>query len=184
MSSRDPHTRGRHARRPGPSGGRTGLRLALASVAAAVLALSGCGDGTDGADADGQGDVSTTNADGDISIETEDGSFEVSTEDELPEGFPESIPLPEEYEVTLSSGSGDEVDLYLNVDGVAVDVFGDLSAAFVDAGWNEVSSQTTPVGETTMSVGSYENDDLAVGLTVVTNPDSGGADVQYSIDPR
>lgn len=112
----------------------------------------------------------------------------VSVGGELPEGFADVVPLPDDYSVELSrtaeTDAGQEWSVFLEVEAPAVDAFEELAARFDDAGWEELSKATTPVGETTTSSARYQNDRQSVTVDVTTNPDTGGASIAYSVAPR
>lgn len=133
-------------------------------AAAAALALAGCGSIGDqvneriaeevveraaesGSDGDVDFDVDTDG--GSVTIETDEGTY-TSGSDELPDGFPESMPVPDDLPVVGSmSGAGDGGDgffVQLTAEEVSPKVYEDLVAFYESEleanGWTVADRQT------------------------------------------
>jgi hypothetical protein len=117
----------------------------VVGLAAAALALAGCGGGTservvegalaaDGVEADVEVDD-----DGGFSVETEDGS--VSTSASIPEDWPDDVPIPEGFELALGGEASDAGGVVVSVNGVVDMDDEQLDAFYAEAldGWDEVA---------------------------------------------
>lgn len=117
--------------------------LAAAAAAATALALTaGCGsDSTSIPSSDGNVKV---DKDGDsYKVETEDGSFAAGTE--LPDGFPEDVPLIEGRVLSgsaLDSEEGKGFTVALEAAGEVADVADKVKSAFTQAGYKTVSDSS------------------------------------------
>lgn len=153
--------------------GRGGRTAALAVTVAAGLAatgMSGCGaeealaekvaeEGVEAAvgagnDSDSDVEVDMDGEDGEVRVEGEDGSL-VMGADELPEGFPDDVPLPEADHEVLSAmevtGEDGHVQVQLAVgSGTSL---ADL-AEHVESGLDEAGYEVT--GNTTQTSGDLE----------------------------
>ncbi len=106
-------------------------------------------------------DVDIDSDSGDVSIESADGTkLQMGTAD-LPEDWPAEIPLPDDYELNQamsmnnSNSPGFSIGGTLSTD--STEVFDEVTAAFVDAGWTETSKTTNAFDGGTNSSASYEN---------------------------
>lgn len=119
---------------------------------------------------------------GEVKIETDDGSMQFST-DQLPEGFPQDIPLPDDLDLMSSRstdvGDGAAFSLVGTVDGEASEVFDPLAKQFRDAGWNETDTGTVTMSGTTTTSATFENADWRVSLIV--NETGGESTVTYAV---
>ena len=94
-----------------------------ASEKIAEKAIEAGSGGNANVDIDGDGVVIETeegtyraDGEGNVRIETEDGTYTAGTGD-LPEGWPDEIPLPDDLEIVSSSRMGDEAQILLSVVG-------------------------------------------------------------------
>jgi flagellar basal body rod protein FlgF len=173
--------------------------IALGS-AALLLFATGCGDAADKVaeqaveraiesetggdvdiDTDGDGSVSfetdegsfSSDGEGNLEIESADGSTSISSDGEIPEGWPEEVPLPADLEVTLGSSMDAADGRLLSVMGTtsesATDLLDEMKAALAD--WTisgEVVSTTD--GSTTTSA-QFELDGRRVNFLASETPD-------------
>lgn len=171
-----PGARRRRASRPA---------IAVALSAVGILVLGACG-GDDGAD-EAKGGLDVGLEDGGLSLGTDEGSFDVSTEDELPEGFPEVVPLPEDYTVTVSNRSttagGTRWDVGLSVDAAPSEVFEALTGGFDGEEWTEQSKATTEVQGRNVSAANYDDGELLVSVNVTSAEEGSGSAVFITVTP-
>lgn len=157
---------------------RPSVRLVAATTAAAAtLVLSaGCGGGG----------VTIPTADGNVQLEKDGDTYKVETEDgsfvagtELPDGFPESVPLIDGKILSGSAldspeGTGFTVAVEVAGDGTAVSA--DIKAAFTEAGYKTVSDSSAGGS----SILGFESEDWTVVVGV--NPGD-PATVSYTVAP-
>ena len=165
--------------------------LSLAACDAAVEQLSeeavervaeaaGAGDTEIDMDEDG----------GNISIETDEGSVQIGAGDgtELPEGLPDSIPLPEDYTVVSSSTftdeDGESILVMLEVTDLDPTAFiEDEVVPGLESSGCEIGSQTTTSGSggarSSVQAGC---EDASVNVSALVGEDGGGI-VNISVFP-
>ncbi len=163
---------------------RRTVRLAVGLACATILA-AGCSadslieEGVERAveqGASGEADVEFDD-EGRISVEHEDGSFQVGGGD-LPDGFPDDVPLVEGTVLTSSRFTEGEDTVWsvtLTVDGDAADAFAAARDELTAAGYDETQS----VDSDSFRSATLESADLQVNLTALEGPD--GATVSYSV---
>lgn len=138
--------------------------------------------------ADQSGNITGGNEDDSFSMQTDEetGSFKMETEDgtmesaaKIPDDFPDSIPLPSDFEVQQGTRMESEGAVTWSVSGAtgqAVDeVIETFGAAVSDAGYAEVSSmssaeyaQVSFEGEYTVSMAAFAGDGVTnIQLTVM-----------------
>lgn len=138
---------------------RRAVRRVVAALGALVLAgaLSACGDdgngsanpfapGGGGGDAEvpegfDPGDVNPEDfTDGDLSEEDLSEAAEALGVEEIPEGFPDDVPLPPEHEVTLALGDdrdgSQEFQVHLTVPSPPSEVAAFFESGLRDEGWS------------------------------------------------
>lgn len=144
-----------------------GLALAVAAALAAT-GLTGCGaeealaekvaeegvEAAAGAGSDGDVEVDMDGEDGEVRVEGEDGSL-VMGSDELPEGFPDDLPLPEAGHEVLSAMEVTGEDGHVQVQ-LALEAGARLTdlAEHVETGLAEAGYEVT--GNTTQSSGDLD----------------------------
>ncbi len=156
--------------------------------ALAIVALAACGsdDGKVSIDTpEGKVEVDP-NADGD------GGSVEFSGPDgdggsidigggEVPDDFPDDIPLPDDFEVTTSFSGGSGTDNATSVTGSSGDSFDDLVSMYTDglpdSGYEVTGNSTSTINGAETAVITFEGNGITGGgITVssedVVNPDS------------
>jgi hypothetical protein len=109
---------------------------------------------------DGNVSISGSGEDGDFTIQSEDGETVIETEDgtsiigsdsgELPDGFPDEVPMPDglaiDYSQATTTPDGNTFTVGGNVSSSPADVMDDYAAALDDAGFEQVQVTTTPDG--------------------------------------
>lgn len=167
-------------------------RSTLVSLAAAGALLAACGGDSvsenlaeKALEQAGGGDVDINSEDGSFSVENEDGSFSVdeegnldietddgsfSSSGDLPEGFPDDVPLPDGFELQQGSKStdGDQTiyTVFGTVDGDPADVFADIVAQYEDAGYDVQNKTETNSNDDFMGGAGFVNDDHTVSMSV------------------
>jgi hypothetical protein len=138
--------------------------------------------------ASGEGvDVSIDSESGEFSFETDDGSTSFSLGGgKLPEGWPEEIPVPDDFEVKSALATETDGDAGFNaagtVPGDAGKVFEELAARFVADGWTEQHKSTGNYGDTTTFSASYDNGTWQVMIGTTQSAD--GEDlISYTVFP-
>lgn len=154
----------------------TRLLLAASLIAASVAgACSGGGDDGTPAVNGGGANVSVDADSGDLRVETEDGSFSIGT-DELPEGWPEDIPLPPGHRISSAMRSGGAQDASFSVGGTFEGppraAFEEVVATFVANGWDEVQSGSNEV-EGSPSASATFDDGTWTAVISMTSTDAG-----------
>lgn len=112
--------------------------------------------------AEGDVDVDFDSDSGEFSVRSEDGSSTFSIgSSELPDGWPEEVPLPDDFEISSSLATDNEGGTGFNLTGkVKGDVgeaFAEITERFVDDGWTEQHKSTGTFGDSTSSSASYDN---------------------------
>lgn len=150
--------------------------LASATFAAS-LALTGCGKASEKLSEKAAEKIVESQAGGevDLDLDSSDGSYEITTEDgtlsmgaEMPDGWPDDVPLPDDLIVTGGSNmsSGDEVMVV--VAGVSSMSADDIMALYADelSDWTEQSKQEFTAEQRVVNT-HYVNGDrlLSVGTS-------------------
>lgn len=158
-------------------------RRALAVTALVPLLLAGCGTVTENlaeeaaeraAEAGGGGDVEVdVDDEGNVSVESDEGSISVGSGASLPDGFPESMPVPEGLET--AGGFSQEADGRSTIGAQFVGT-GDRAAqeelaAFYESqleanGWTIVSSSNNEVSGSVTDVFEVENGELTGSVAI------------------
>lgn len=175
--------------RPVPRRRAVATSLALAAVLGAGTVACGGGEDTadDAADeiaeqlaesGSGVDDVEIDSDTGEVQVETEDGSF--STGSELPDDFPEDVPLPEGAEITGAFSSDSGGDQGWNVSGTLPGAdegtFDEIVSMFRDDGWDVTNEVTSESDAGTSSSAIVDNGTWNVTLSVqVDVPESDDA---------
>jgi len=109
------------------------------------------------------------------SIETEDGSLEMSANGEVPEEWPDDVPLFEDGTVNSSQVATSDGQTIVSIDFVtdadADAVFEAMVAAYESAGFT--TTTTTNMGDDSGSIESYigERNGTSITMSVISNPD-------------
>ncbi len=175
---------------------------------AAALALTSCGKAAEklsekaieesvgGGDADidedgsfsfesDEGSVSV-DADGNVKIEGEDGEFSLDgSTGELPEDFPDDIPLLDGFEIVTGSRTSDGAQTFWGVvgavNGEPEDVFADVVSAFeADDFESDGKSESTNNGQFFGSA-SFVGGGSRVSVTVLPDGDGENTTVSYNV---
>lgn len=170
--------------------------LVPAVAALAALTLTGCGLGEKAAqeagdkivekaiesDSNGQ-DVEVDSSDGQVKVETEDGDFTYGVGVDLPEEFPDDVPLPQgDYSVTSAITSGNNVMVTLSLEDIDFDAEkAHLESGFESAGY-EVDNATDALGSNSKMV-LFEAKKAGRAVAFVLTADATGfATVTYTIE--
>jgi len=111
---------------------------------------------------------------GEVNVSTPDGDFTLGS-DELPEGFPDEVPLPEGLTVITSMrlGEGDTTAFTVvgQVDRPAASVADEMTGAFDADGWEETMLTTSSFGDTDSTTAAYTKGQWMVSLSVTGDAD-------------
>lgn len=138
-----------------------------------------------GAEAAGGSDVDIdTDGDGKLKIESDEGSMEFSGGGELPEGFPEEVPLPEGFEIASSMSLGTKGSemftlLMTSSDANVKATFDDLKTRAEAAGF-EITSNNSMSGDS-YTIRSMTMGNDAWNSSVTVTEDSGTTSVTYTV---
>lgn len=179
-------------------------------AAVAFLALASCGKAAEkisekaieqsagGGDADINDDGSfsfendegsfSVDKDGNVKIEGEDGEFSIDGgSGELPEGFPDDIPLPDDYEILTGSRTSDGDSAFWGVvgevSGDPEDVFAALVSLFEDADFESQSKSESESGGDFFGSATFLGGGNLVSVSVTAGGDGENATVAYNVQP-
>lgn len=128
----------------------------------------------------GVDDVEIDSESGEVDIETEDGSVSIGSD--LPDDFPEDIPLPEDYELISSMGGSSDGEQGWTISGTLPDAdedtFDGLLAAFTDAGFEVTNEMTGESSNGQSSTATLDDGTWSVLLSVQVGVD--GADDSFN----
>jgi len=160
-------------------------RLALLPVTAVlgVALLAGCSDddgGSGDAGSSESGDASDRDADADASEEVPTGDLddleELGFDDELPDGFPDDVPLVD-GEVQVGAEQTGVYTAALQHDGTPQEAYDEAADLLEADGYEESTAQD--LGE--VLIGSFTGDAWEVAVSVIEDPVGGGSVVSYSV---
>ncbi|MDQ1105861.1 hypothetical protein QE364_002280 [Nocardioides zeae] len=166
-------------------------RLALLPVTAVLGAalLAGCSDDDGGSDDAGSSDSSDSSDSGEPGTGTDadtdpsdvptgdlDDLEELGFDDELPDGFPDDVPLVE-GEVQVGAEQTGVYTAALQSDGAPQEAYDEAAGLLEADGYEETTSQD--LGE--VLIGSFTGDDWEVAVSVIEDPVGGGSVVSYSV---
>jgi hypothetical protein len=163
------------------------LPFAFAILLAAPLA-AGCGsdDLADRAvdqvaESSGSPDVEIDRSDGRVEVSAEDGSFVAEAGGDLPDGWPDDVPLPDDYTIettsTLDGGTGPVHSVILRTAGEPMDVFSQLEPGFAD--WTEESRVVSGAGFDAVVMVQYSQGNRTASVTATEG--TGDTVVSYSV---
>lgn len=184
--------------------------LTTTALAGAALVFAACGGGDSisenlaeeaieqagGGDVDIDSDGGSVNIDtdegsmsvdedGNVEIETEDGSF--SSSGDIPEGFPDEVPLPDGLDVgsgAVTDGpEGESYQVAGSVDGDPADVFAELIAQFEDAGFDKESEANNTSGGSFFGNAGFTDGTWTVNVSVTDGVEGEGAAVTLLVVP-
>lgn len=152
-----------------------------AALAAATLLTVGCGAAADKAadkvaeeaiEQQTGGNVDIDTGDGSYSIETEDGSFSAGSGD-LPESWPEDIPLPGDLADVVATDSQTPEGHHLTVTGTTATEPTDIKDAFAEAfdGWTVTAESTATVDGNDTVTAQWDGDGRQVMLLATVGDD-------------
>ena len=158
-------------------------------VAATAVSLTACDSAMEqlteevaerAAEQSGAGDTEIDiDEEGGLSVETDEGSLNIdaSGDGELPEGFPEGIPLPDDYTVTsstsFSDADGEAFQVTMTAPGLDVTAFIEEDAApGLESSGYEVTGQTTTTNnDVTFSTVTAEDGSSSVNIAAQEQTD-------------
>ena len=146
-------------------------------------------------DEDGDGNVSISgeSEDGEFSIESEGGDTVIKSEEgtiigstsgDLPDGFPDSVPVPEGFEIqasqSMSTAEGTSYILSGTIDESPSDVADQLIADLESSGYEQVQSTTTPEGAFVI----YDDGEYVVsGVIAPEGADGSASNLSMTVTP-
>lgn len=155
-------------------------RLMVVALAAAAMALAGCGEsaGEKGAEA-----LAGKMLGQDVEVEGETvtigGTRMASGSDaKIPDDFPDHAYLPGKYTVDMVINSEDSTALHLTTPEPAAKLFADASASLTGQGWT-TSGWNIPPGDDGVGMASFEKDGQRVSIMV---DDRGDEDTLYTVE--
>lgn len=169
------------------------IARSLGSVVLATTLLTGCSAMADkagekvaekGMEAAGGGGVDIdSEGDGKVTIESDEGSLEVGGSD-LPDGFPDDVPLPDDFEIeaAMSMGTADNQTFTVRMTSPDADVdqtFEDLKSRSEAAGFEVLSSNTMSGDGHELRSATMSNSDWNASISVSGEAD--GTSVQYTL---
>jgi hypothetical protein len=171
-------------------------RLAPAAIGAVLLLGAAACGGDSGSPSDGAleeiiesqggGDVDIDSDDGEITIESDDGSFSSSSSGELPEGWPDDVPLPDDFEIQGSSriadgSSGGAVLTVSGMTGMSVEEVQEFYTSALD-GWTEGLNMVNSSGGTDSLTLALEHDEIENrGLMLSASNDGSGTVLSLNV---
>lgn len=161
-------------------------RLALLPVAAVlgVALLAGCSDddgdrsdagSSESGDAGESGDANDADA-SEVPTGDLDDLEELGFDDELPDGFPDDVPLVE-GEVQVGAEQTGVYTAALQHDSTPQEAYDEAAGLLEADGYEESTSQD--LGE--VLIGSFTGDAWEVAVSVIEDPVGGGSVVSYSV---
>ncbi len=166
--------------------------LLIAATLATAVALAGCGSVGDavaeraieeGLEQASIGDVEVDLDDGGgVSVESSEGSFQIGDDAEVPDGFPDDVPLPDgDVMVAMSfdddSGTGYNVTLESPQDVVAVADL--IESGLADSGYELTGTGEMANGDDLTRTVQFEDEEWAGNIVVSGSPD--GTVVSYNV---
>lgn len=153
--------------------------LTVAATITALLLLPGCG-----------GDTTVTTPDGSVKVESDGSGMKIEGEDgitietgtELPDGFPDDVPLVEGRIIQALEVAGPDGGFSVNIeaDGSLDDAFDEARSLLTDAGFTEEGSQVTTGA---MSTGVFRSASWQVLVGVTPSGDGDGVLLSYTVAP-
>lgn len=156
---------------------RTVRPVAAVLAGVALLGAAGCGQAaekvaekaTEEAIESQAGDGAKVDIgqDGTFEIETEEGSYSAGT-GEVPEGWPDDVPLPDGLEIVTGSNLGNDAERITSVIGTT-DESPDAVAAFYEealSDWEEASSMDSNADGASFRSVSYTSGERTLQLTI------------------
>ncbi len=165
----------------------------VGSIALAATLVTGCSAIADkagekvvekGVEAAGGSDVDIdTDGDGSVSIDSDEGSLKIGS-GELPDGFPDEVPLPDDFKIegSMSMGTNDRDSFTVQMSSPDADVektHDDLKSRIEASGFEIMSTNSMGDGENMMRSFTIKNDDWSGSVTVSGDPDQ--TSVNYTI---
>ncbi|MDN5746437.1 MAG: hypothetical protein L0H31_15150 [Nocardioidaceae bacterium] len=165
----------------------------VGSIVLAATLVTGCSAIADkagekavekGMEAAGGGDVDIdSDGDGKVTIESDEGSMEFGGS-ELPEGFPDEVPLPDDFTLDSSMSMGTDEDqsftlLFSSPEADVKQTYDDLKSRAEGAGFEIVSTNSMSGDDIDMRTLTMSSDEW--NAIVAVSADSDAAAVNYTV---
>lgn len=132
-------------------------------------------------------DIDIDDDSGEATFRSADGSMFSVGGGELPDGWPDEVPLPDGFtlEGSFSGSDGDKSTFNVtgSLTGDAAEEFNRIADAFTGAGWTEENRSTSNSGGSTMASATYSNSTWTVSLLVTGEDGEDGVGVIYTVVP-
>lgn len=166
----------------------------LAAVGTLALATAACGGVGDAIAERAAEEVAEQAAGGDVEfdvdedggrmrIESSEGTLDIGGT-ELPDGFPDGLPLPDGHEVlgsmTQGSDAGGSMFVTVGAPGAYEDVVADVESGLADGGWSVTNTSNMSSGDFASTSFTVERDDWSGNVGVTRTEE--GVQLTYTLE--
>lgn len=169
---------------------RTRSLVASLAIGGMLIAATGCGKASEKIAEKATEKAIEAGAGGDADVDIKDGGYTVETDEGsasfgagMPSGWPDDVPLPDDFAPTGGANISSGADTMITATGTSGESIDDL-LAFYDAeltGWEQAQSIETTV-ERRMVNRTYTKDDRTVSLGVADNDENREITFTYMVE--